>query len=270
MQFSDPNATPLDLRFRLFGTPVRVHPLFWLIMALLGWRTPDRAILPGNGIGDVLVWVACAFFSILLHEFGHVWMGSVFGARGQYVVLHSMGGLAFNADAPRRWQRILISAAGPGIQLLLFGVLVGVLATGVVGYAVSRRGLAEMELWELILQVALGDLLIMNLFWPLLNLLPIWPLDGGQITREVFTGVSPRQGVIASLWTSLIVSAALALNSALVAFGQPALIPVVGHYFGSTFMALFFALFAFGSFQAISEESRRRRRYWDDELPWER
>src|SRR5262245_60579268 len=69
MQLSDPSATPLDVRFRLFGTDVRIHPLFWLITALLGWRSPQHAILPGNGIGDVLVWVLCAFFSILLHEF---------------------------------------------------------------------------------------------------------------------------------------------------------------------------------------------------------
>ena len=30
--------TPYDLRFRLLGIPVRVHPLFWLVMAVLGWQ----------------------------------------------------------------------------------------------------------------------------------------------------------------------------------------------------------------------------------------
>src|SRR5262249_53158681 len=118
----DPGGTPLDLRFRLFGTQVRVHPMFWLIMALLGW-SGGGGVLPGNGLGDTLVFVLCAFVSILLHEFGHVWMGRAFGARG-HIVLHGMGGLAIgSADVPHRWQRILVSAAGPGIQLILYAAI---------------------------------------------------------------------------------------------------------------------------------------------------
>jgi stage IV sporulation protein FB len=270
MQLSDPSATPLDLRFRLFGTDVRVHPLFWLITALLGWRSPQYAVLPGNGIGDVLVWIVCAFFSILLHEFGHVWMARLFGSSGQYIVLHSMGGLAYNATAPRRWQRILILLAGPGIQLLLFAALVGLIFAGVTTNPIGRRPPGTPALWESVLIVALGDLLIMNLFWPLLNLLPIWPLDGGQVTREVFTAASPRQGVVASLWVSVAVSAVLAVNALMVEFRQPSFIPYVGHLLGGMFLGIFFALFAIGSLQAALAESSRRKRYWDDEVPWER
>ena len=62
-----------------------------------------------------------------------------------------------------------------------------------------------------------------NLFWPLLNLLPIWPLDGGQITREVSTAVSRRQGLVVSLWISLIVSGFLALHALVVELQELAL-----------------------------------------------
>ena len=39
----------------------------------------------------------------------------------------------------------------------------------------------------------IGDLLQVNILWGLMNLLPIYPLDGGQIARELFTLSNPRQ-----------------------------------------------------------------------------
>ena len=62
--------TPYDLRFRLLGIPVRIHPMFWLIMALLGWEN--------RNLGAVLLWVACALVSILVHEFGHGLMSKAY------------------------------------------------------------------------------------------------------------------------------------------------------------------------------------------------
>lgn len=55
--------TPYDLRFQLLGMPVRVHPLFWLVAAMLGWRNENIPL--------VLIWVGCVFVSILVHEYGH-------------------------------------------------------------------------------------------------------------------------------------------------------------------------------------------------------
>jgi Zn-dependent protease len=262
----EPDATPLDLRFRLFGTYVRVNPLFWLIMAIFGWRYTRNPVpvLPGGGMGDLALWVLCGFVSVLLHEFGHVWMGRLFGTHG-HILLHSMGGLAIGAsDVPYRWQRILISLAGPGIQLLLFAALVGLLFTGVI----SRPLLDDNPALALMLNM----LLMINLWWPLLNLLPIFPLDGGQVTREVCQIVSPNRGLVVSLWVSLFAAILLAANALVVEQTEQrvALIPYVGHLFGGYYLAILFALLAYGSWQALQEENSRRRRYWDDDLPWER
>ena len=50
-------------------------------------------------------------------------------------------------------------------------------------------------------------MVFINLFWPLLNLLPIWPLDGGQITREACVGALGQQrGLSISLGISLVVA----------------------------------------------------------------
>src|SRR5882724_4686339 len=96
----EPGQTNYDLRFRLFGTPVRVHPFFWLLAAILGW---DLVNLP-DGFLFLFIWVICCFLSILLHEFGHVWMGRAFGAHDSYIVLYSFGGLAVGSnDLRQRW-----------------------------------------------------------------------------------------------------------------------------------------------------------------------
>jgi Zn-dependent protease len=113
-------------------------------------------------------------------------------------------------------------------------------------------------------------LFIVNLFWPILNLLPIWPLDGGRICREVLEAPFGHKGILASLAISILVSACLAIQVLLNAYGpRHELIPYVSRWVGtSMWNALFFALFAVSSFQALQAEQSRNR--WDDELPWER
>ena len=47
-------------------------------------------------------------------------------------------------------------------------------------------------------------MLYVNIFWGLVNLLPVYPLDGGQIARELLELASPADGVRQSLWLSVI------------------------------------------------------------------
>jgi Zn-dependent protease len=196
------------------------------------------------------------FVSILLHELGHVLMGRAFGSDG-HIVLHSMGGLAIGStNLRRRWQRIAVLGAGPGVQLLLFVPL----------WLVLTR---PWPIWQYRpqtpMQLAGLMLLEINLFWPILNLLPVWPLDGGQITREVCEGVAHRQGRVVSLWISLVVSAVLAVLCLLAYNGHP-IHPWVPR---DMFLAIFFALFAVGSYQALQVE-RTQKRFWDEDWPWGR
>jgi Zn-dependent protease len=250
----EPPPSPLDLKFRLFGTPVRVSPYFWVCTVLLAlgpWQ--------GGGLDPVwiLLWVLAVFASILLHEFGHVWAGRVFGARG-YIVLHGLGGVAVGAArAPAAWQRILIFLAGPAIQLVLFGAL----------YLLVR---SRPELPQS-LALLVFFLFWINLVWPLFNLVPVWPLDGGQVCREVCTAASPSRGLILSLYISIaaaLLLTAWALVTWLLRRPIPEWIPVTG----SLFTVLFFGLFAYFSFQQFQYE-RQRGGSWrepSDRYPWER
>lgn len=246
----EPDETRYDLRWRMFGTYVRVHPMFWLMSVILGY---DGLI--GLGFGYVLAWVGCVFVSILLHEFGHVWMGRLFGSHG-HIVLYSFGGLAVGSNAlARRWQRILVLLAGPLIQLVLFLVLVCLVIW--VLPAPPREG--ERPPVDVIVSL----LLEINLIWPILNLLPIWPLDGGQITREVLQAIMPARGTAFSLGISMVVSGLLAVHMLMDSKGRP-LIPFLRGY-GSMWMAIFFALFCVSSFLALQAENERRRQWSEDE-----
>lgn len=247
MLFVEPSPTAFDLKWRMFGIPVRVHPTFWLFMALLGWNFVDE------GFGYLLLWIGCAFLSILVHELGHVTMGLVFG-RPSSIVLYGFGGLAIGDFQLRdRWKRIAISFAGPAAGFVLYGL----------AWVAFRYGLPELDI-EIrrgypAIFLGLYMLLFMNLFWSLMNLVPVWPLDGGHISREVFQGALPGRGIRTSLGFSIAIAGAIAVYSILVnqnrGLPYPPLSPI--------FMAIFFGILAVQSFQLL-QLAKREGSYWDN------
>ncbi len=181
MLLVNPDPTPYDVRWTMFGIRVRVHPLHWIMSAVLGWS------LSYFGLEYVAIWIGCVFISILWHEMGHVLVGRFFGAPG-HIVLYSMGGLAIgSSDLRKRWHRILVYLGGPLFQLALFGVL----------WAIMRRPFSHfIPIWinstDTMLEQTLLIMMFINFFWALFNLVPIFPLDGGQVLRDSLDGVSRK------------------------------------------------------------------------------
>ena len=235
MFLAEPPRTPWDLNFQVLGFPVRIHPLFWLVGLLLGYSGGD-----GNAGIHLLIWFVALFVSILVHELGHALMIRRFG-RDAHIVLYAMGGLAIEGrprdsfssfepyagyqPKPRSPQeQILISAAGPGIQFLLAGLIVAVIyATGGSVGVVSSGQLpipvpllsGELERNpNVFLLVAM--LLQINIYWPLINLLPVLPLDGGQIALQVLVQQDPWGGMQRALWLSVMAGGAMAVFALLV------------------------------------------------------
>ena len=105
------NETEFDLRFSLFGIPVRVHPGFWIVAMIMR----RGAFKHEQGLALIGIWVAVVFVSILVHEMGHALAIRYFGW-DPHVVLHYFGGYAAYVptwgQSPRR--SIIISFAGPG------------------------------------------------------------------------------------------------------------------------------------------------------------
>jgi len=197
MFLAAPQPTPADLQFSLFGIPVRVSGWFWLGAALLGWgiclslsRGDQRQLLQ-----YLVIWMVAVLFSLLVHELGHALAYRWFGQSAQ-VVLYHLGGLTIptawgGRGARRPQQRLMVSAAGPLAQFALAAVIVAALK--VAGYAAPfplpsvgvALGLYEgTEIGSRFLYALVFFLLQINIFWPLLNLVPVPPLDGGQIVRE--------------------------------------------------------------------------------------
>jgi Zn-dependent protease len=256
----EPAETSFDLRWRMFNIPVRVHPLFWVISAALGWDSYVRI-----GMNALLIWMFAMFASILIHELGHVFMGRVFGTEG-HIVLHAFGGLAIGSNnLSNPWKRIAVSFAGPGVQLVLLAAV----------WAVAPLLPPHQAVGWLI-----EDLVLINLFWPLLNLLPIWPLDGGQIARDLCRIFLGAKGVIVSLGISIAVAGTLAvLKSGFLPWRlprltteelNPYLLLLLAFLLApSMIMAIWFAMFAANNVQEYQQESQRER-WRDEEFPWAR
>jgi stage IV sporulation protein FB len=289
--FDEQRPTSFDLRFSIFHVPVRVHPFFWLVTVFMGWE------LIANGLEVLLLWVLCVFVSILLHELGHVWMGQIFGSRG-HIVLQSFCGLAIGAGGQhQRWQRILVSLAGPGIQFLFVGLLLTVMyaidqrdpddiddvrlmaeharSTGKIDYfqamVMQLFAVAKQPHWPKLAVFAVSFLFQINLYWALINLLPVWPLDGGRVSRELFLWHSASFGVRNSLALSLVTATVIVVNSISIYMNGPAIpyLPAGGKYF-----LVFFIWFAYENIVQLQYERARASGGWsnpgDDRMPWER
>jgi len=237
----EPPPSPGDLRFGLFGIPVRVHPLFWLVALFLGARSPD--------LKWALIWIAALFVAILFHELGHAVAARVFGFQPR-ITLYALGGLTsynpmpvFGRRRPGPWGEILISLAGPGAGFLLAGAVIGVLAL-TSGHVVRIEfggtygiDIGGIRVQSPMLGLFLLQLLMVCIFWGAINLLPIFPLDGGQVARELFVLANPRDGLRQSLILSLVTAAAVAVLGAL--------------RLQDVFIAVFFGYLAFTSYAAL-------------------
>lgn len=204
------------LSFKVFSFPVVVYPVFFLGAFLLG---------PGFGLGwQMLVWVAVVFVSILVHELGHAVVGKLLGGEPE-IHLQMLGGVTYPRlrRRPGPLNQFVLSVAGP---------LAG-LALGVGAWALGRAMPPDpgSPSW-----VAMEFIRFCSFVWAGFNLLPILPLDGGQMMLAIIEGVRRKPSEILACW----VSAAIALAAALVAFA------VYG--IREPFLLGWFVLFAFQNF----------------------
>lgn len=151
--------------------PIIIYPVFWLVAALIGY------VNSGSFLGT-LIWVGIILLSLIVHELGHAITALFFGKKPK-IELVAMGGVTtYDSDGLKYYQQFLITFCGPLFGFLLF------LA-------------AYLILYFHLLQNPLGLQIVnsfkwANLIWTIANLLPIIPLDGGQllrITLEAFFGL---------------------------------------------------------------------------------
>ena len=185
----------------VFGFPVYAQPTFLVLIAL--WVLPD--VRTAQGLSQGLIGALIMTLSILLHELGHALAYRLFGEPNATIVLWGLGGLTYGRKPGRPWQDIVISLAGP-----FFGFVLG-MASLWASVAFGRR--LDPRLADV-----LGLLVFINLFWTVVNVLPIHPMDGGQALRTLLVSWKG----LAGLKASLVISIATAVLAGLAAwrFGQ--------------------------------------------------
>jgi Zn-dependent protease len=218
---------------RIAGIDVFVHPTFLLVLFFPG-------VLDGGLI--TLLLVLSVFACVLLHEFGHALMARRFGIETEDITLYPIGGVARLRRLPRApGAELLIALAGPAVNFAIVGTLVGLWFMGL------DQVLVESGL-ETLLDF-LGQLVFVNLFLGLFNLIPAFPMDGGRVLRALLSGVMGR-----SQATSIAAGIGRFLA---VAFGVYSLL--VTHNLMHVALAafIFFAARA-EEMQVLGEEHRRR------------
>jgi stage IV sporulation protein FB len=226
MLIGEPMPSQYDWRFRFLGFPIRVTWLFWLVTAALGYNIAmamdDSYRIPGvfnPGFAVLLcVWIAATLLSILVHELGHALAFRWFGIDSQ-IVLYHMGGLAiptagylYQRGGIRRrlthGNQILVSAAGPLLQLAT-GVAIAAGATALGIQAPFVRYFLEAVGWEVdfsktffggmpnnaLIDAAVRFYVLISIVWPIFNLLPVYPLDGGHIVQHTIALLRRTDGL---------------------------------------------------------------------------
>ncbi|MFC6687449.1 site-2 protease family protein [Jhaorihella thermophila] len=185
---------------RLFGSELRIHVTFFLLLAWIGFAT-YTAEGPEAALANVL-FVVVLFACVVAHEFGHALTARRYGIRTPDITLLPIGGLARLERMPENpRQEIMVALAGPAVNVVIWAVL-----TIVFGARLPEQGLESIDLTGggFLAQVAM-----VNLFLAVFNLIPAFPMDGGRVLRALL-----------SLWTDRVTATRMAaVAGQIVAFG---------------------------------------------------
>lgn len=224
------------LNFTLFNIPICIRPSVWIVLALLGgvFQVND-----GSDLLQLLIFVTAGMLTLLAHELGHALAGRQVTGSTPTVTLAMMGGVTRIPTLPRtRAQYMWYIAAGPLGSLLLglvaalvLGLHIGDISAGISFYLLSPFGaesaMSAEQLQQLIAAIQEGrlslgllhvyaTLMLVCMWWSLFNLLPILPMDGGQLLHTItgnirlcavigiiLSGILTILSVIGGMWLTM-------------------------------------------------------------------
>ncbi len=239
------SASPMQGKIHLFrvaGIDVWLHPLWFLVLVYFIYEGSDTYQSP--------VWggVQCLglFAIVLLHEFGHAFACRSTGGKANLIMLWPLGGVAYVQPPPRPGAFLWSIAAGPLVNVALIPVTWGF----------YEWGTTQPWAWQApdLLHCAF-ILARINTGLLMFNMLPVYPLDGGQIVQSLIWFVIGRAY---SLMVVSVIGFGAAVAAGMSALqGQVVRIPVVGLHISSMwciFLTIFMiqrSLLAFKQSQAL-------------------
>ena len=256
-------------KFRLFGVPVAVLPSFWFLCVafspFLSRIDPETPWVWG-----LLGWTAATTLAFLLHELGHALAAKrLLGAKPEIALgigTAPSGASVFGGVTSWRpvyskkstnWNNAFVSFAGSGAGFLGVAALLAVaflcgcdftagIAAGtpipIVFPTEWAVGVDSNEPFAAFLGYFVFGFIYICVFWGAVNLVPVYPLDGGQIATALGAQLSPKNGVRNALALSVVCAAGLA------------------YFFflqGSVFAAFFFAYLTYQNYALLQNASRR-------------
>lgn len=228
----------MALELKLFGIPIRIHWLFFLTGLLVwqGFRGPDV------GMASLPIAILVVLQAVLMHELGHALVGRAFGLEPQIDLMLLMGQTSWRAGRDLSpGKSMLVSFAGPLVGIVLGGAVLALALT--LGDPAAFAQTMEAGQTPTLREWAVTTFVYVNLVWAFYNLVPVLPLDGGNIMASFFQLFSREHGQRWARYVSLVFLAALlALAVAIQAI----------------FLAVFIVMFAFMNVQALRAERAQR------------
>ncbi len=162
--------------------PVSISIFFWVTAALIGYLNSGTLV-------GTLIWIGIIFISILVHEYGHALTAKWFGQRPR-IELVAFGGVTY-PEGPKlsKGKEFLVVLNGPLFGLALFGIATALIPYVSVSYVPIVKAIQ-----------------IVNLFWTIVNLLPVLPLDGGQMMRIILESAMGDRGTRVAICSSGVIS----------------------------------------------------------------
>jgi Zn-dependent protease len=185
--------------FRVFGIDVYLHFTWFIVAAFYVMRLAQRYHSPVWGLLEYLA----LFGIVLLHEFGHALACRQTGGIADHIVLWPLGGIAFVRPPPRPGAYLWSLAAGPLVNVILLPFFLGLTFVAVQG----GWRYTSPDAYQFVVSVA-----YINAGLLIFNLLPVYPLDGGQIVRGIlWFFIGPIRSLKIASFIGFIGAAAFAL-----------------------------------------------------------
>lgn len=161
------------------GIGIYVHASFFLLPLWVFFSNlQDAAATTALYFAFLIILV---FGCIILHELGHALMARHFGISTRDITLYFVGGVArLERMSERPWEEILIALAGPAVNVVIATTLLVMLL--IVRLSLTTESVIYLRLGSLPL-----DLIVLNFFLALFNLIPAFPMDGGRVLRALLS-----------------------------------------------------------------------------------
>jgi tetratricopeptide (TPR) repeat protein len=195
---------------RIGGVDIQFHfsMLFSLFITWFIFRPLDV-----RGVVLALLWLSGFILSILFHELGHAFVAKLVGVEVKGIFIWLLGGLTNLTRKPEKpSHNLAISAAGPLVNMLMGFLLV--LIYIVLYLLIPRAPTPSAFIWMQTSMELCFSLAFLNVILVFFNLLPIYPLDGGNILHALLDGLFGKAS--ADLITMLV---SIPVLLCLIAFG---------------------------------------------------